>query len=95
MVPASWIKNRCAGIVEQLGEEFSEEFGDPDGDTDVGGQRDSDVQAMLLPVLTEIIEKAKVWCTTKVGYRLYSVGEVEELLRKQRPEWFEKGGADA
>jgi hypothetical protein len=95
VVPAAWIKRRCSDIVERLGEDFSEEFGDPDGDTDVGGQRDADVEAMLLPVLAEIIGKAKVWCTSKVGYRLYSVAEVEELLRKQRPEWFESKSEDA
>jgi hypothetical protein len=78
---------------EKLGEDFSEEHGDPDG-----GPCDAfpdDSEAVLLAAVTSIIRRSHVWGCEDVGKVTLTPDEIEEVVRKHRPDWFKEPAPQA
>ena len=84
-VTDTWIARESDILMEILAEHWVEEYGgNPDGDEPESAPGDT-----MLATIRAFVAKQKVFPCVRAGEYTYSAEEVEAMMRKHNPHWFE------
>jgi hypothetical protein len=72
------------GVIDHLDERWSEEYGDPDGDHHINVDKER-----LEAVVRAAYAASPVWRCEESGKVELTADEVLEIMRAERPDWFE------
>ena len=93
VVPEEWIADLAEMLLEKADERWGEEFcaSDNDGDYGPGPEHFEAIQTKLTPLLVEFFKDSTPYDCVEVGHVDLTPEQVEAIMRKARPDWFEEG----
>lgn len=94
-IPDREIESHADHLAESFAERLDDEYGDPDGVYPcLPDARLETLKAALVPVLRAALTPQCIWACEEVGRREFDAEEVEAMMRKENPDWFEEGAED-